>query len=79
MKMLIDGKEIIGAESFKIGEGQERTEFEGSCHAKNPQVLNLKKGDPIKIYYDDDCYHDGVITGISNYSDGSSTIFFKNN
>ena len=76
-KMSIDGKEIKGMESFKLGEGAGRVEFSGKFKKDELIPSELKKGDPLKVYYDDTKFYDAIVISAENKPDGSQAIRFK--
>jgi len=78
MKMSIGGKEIMGDGSFKIGKGAENfSGYIGSFEKKKSLSLELKKGDPIKVYPNGIKSHAAIITSVGDLPDGSQTIYFK--
>jgi|GEM_PF-1940567 hypothetical protein len=91
MEMSIDGKEIKSIGSWKLGDSMDagngwklprgadllfpskfKTEKDMS-----PSGIDLKKGDPIRLYHNDDDCLMATIDRIENSPDGVKTVYFK--
>jgi len=74
MKMSIGGKEIKGGGGWSMGNGKPIVEFSGTLKKDEPKSIILKKGDPLKLYYDNVEYFDAVVTSVTDDPDGGQTI-----
>ena len=79
MKMSIGGKEIKGGGGWSMGNGKPIVEFSGTFKKNEPKSIILKKGDLLKLYYDNVEYSDAVVTSVTDDSDGGQILELGSN